>query len=103
MGFTIEFDEAWMKREAPRSGVLFVEPNNGVLQDEWDGFDSLGEYVDTYSTEELVSIQRQKVTTVLNRFSNHPWSASQEKPAGKRKRRKPGRRKVFAAHYNAAG
>lgn len=110
MGAAIEFNEAWMQdKKAPQSGVLFVQPSNGVAADEWDAFDSEREYVNTYTTAQLVEMQdRHKTTTVIHRFSGHPWSASgrvrvgrPEQPAKRRTAswdRKPSRNARKAAN-----
>jgi hypothetical protein len=91
MGAAIEFDESWMqKRKAPR-GVLFVVPAKGVLQDEWDAFDGNAVYENTYTTNELVRMKGYGFVTVLNRFSNYPWSATQESKPGKKRTRRSGR------------
>lgn len=103
MGFTIEFDETWMAGDVKRSSsVLHVQPADSVIPDLWDAFDGNSTYRDTYSTDELVQIQSLGDVSVFNRFSGAPWSPSQVKSARKRERRKPGKRKVFAAYYAKA-
>lgn len=67
--------------------TLFVEPAPGVLQDEWDAYDNHGDLIGTYTTAELTKIKGRGIQTVLNRFSNHPWSFLQEKSPGRKKRR----------------
>jgi len=99
MGFTIPFDESWMAAANTKrpNTVLHVAPAESVIPGLWDAFNGESTYVDTYSTSELVQILRLGDVTVVNRYSGAAWSSSQDKPRRKRKR-KPGKRKVFAAY-----
>ena len=93
MAFTVPLDDTRTfvgRLNAKVSGAfptLYVVPAKGVLQDEWDAFNALGDYVNTYTTAELTLIKGKAYQTVLNRFSNEPWSFLQEKPRKKRSRR----------------
>lgn len=72
--------------------TLYVVPAKSVFADEWDAFDMLGDYVDTYTTWELTKIKGNAYQTILNRFSNEPWSFLQEKKKPRKKRSRRGGR-----------
>jgi hypothetical protein len=93
MAFTVPLDDTRTQvgrlsaRQKGPFPTLYVEPAPSAFQDEWDAYDQFGDYVGTYTTRELTRVKGKGLQTVLNRFSDHPWSFLQDKPRKKRTRR----------------
>lgn len=99
-GFYVPLDDSrtqvarLVARQTTALPALHVEPSHGVLVDEWDAFDVHGDYLNTYTTQQLVWIQGKGYQSVTNRYSGERWSFLQERkprnsPGSKsRKRRK---------------